>query len=278
MGQRFEPWHQCFVQTIMSRGYLSGQDMFKSVKSICEKYQEHQRFPPTDPNNKEDVANMTADFMDLANTRLEPIQMNIVKRFDEVKGVPYKSNYSGQEPTNDRYNQVYILATMYPNDDLAKLQKQYSEPELEWLKLVADLLIGEPDHMARENECVNCYIKGGQNASRKKLSASEAIKVMERWIHDGYICRIPYGVGRKTQTRIIIGTRFLLEMEPWILDRYKDEVNKCATCKKVAIIHVKCVKCDSTYHLPCVDKPDREPKCKKCKAPLKLEGVASKRS
>jgi len=280
MGQRFEPWHQCFVQTIMSRGYLSGPELFRSVKSICEKYKEHQRFPETDTNNPGDVANAVADFVDLANAKLEPIQMHIVKRLDEVKGVPYKSNYSGQEPASDKYQQVYVLCTTYPNEDLAKLQKQYTEPELEWLKLVADeIIINSADHMARENEVVNCYLKGGQNAARKKLTASEALKVMERWIHDGYICKIPYGFGRKSnQTRIIMGTRFLLEMEPWILDRYKDDVNKCTQCNKVVIIYVTCPKCDSIYHRPCVDKPPKEPKCKKCKEPLKIEGVASKRS
>jgi len=275
MGTRFESWHQCFVQTIMSRGFLSGSDMFRAVKEICDRFKEHQRFPDIDVDEKNDLINAVGDFVDLANTKLEPLQMHIVRRFDEVKDVPYKSSYNGVNPPKDIYGQVYVLCTMYPNDDLAKLQKQYTEPELEWLKLVADLIVLEtPDHMARENDVVACYLKGGQNTARKKLTASDAIKVMNRWIDDGYICKIPYGVGRKTGHRIIIGTRFLLEMEPWILERYKEDVNKCGSCNKIVLINVQCTNCEAVHHYKCAEQKNT---CKKCKAQLKIDGVASKR-
>jgi len=276
MGTRFEAWHQCFVQTIMSRGFLSGSDMFRAVKQICERFNEHQRFPSIDINDRDDLINTVADFVDLANTKLEPIQMHIVRRFDEVKDVPYKSSYNGVNTVKNNYGQVYVLCHMYANDDLAKLQKQYTEPELEWLKLVADLIVLEtPDHMARENEVVNCYLKGGQNAARKKLSASDAIKVMGRWIDDGYLCKIPYGkTERKTGYRIIIGTRFLIEMEPWMLERYKEDINKCGKCSKVVLIHVPCSNCEEVYHYNCAEMKKT---CKKCKAQLKIDGVASKR-
>jgi len=269
-GERFQAWNQCFVQMMMSRGFLTGQDMFRSVKSICEQYKGHQRFPKVDTEEKSEIADMIDDFIRLANEKLEPLQMHIVKGMDEVKGL--KSDFPN-------YQQVYVMAPMYENESLAKLQKQYTEPELEWLRLVADyIIVDTDDKMAKEIDCINLCLKGGDNSAKKKLQQNEAEKTLAMFLEEGYLCRVPRGEGRKKAYRISLGTRFLLELESWLDKTY--DMDKCEQCQKTVLIYVQCTKpnCNARYHRPCVDKQNRDPKCKNCKTPLKIEGVATKRN
>jgi len=270
-GDRSQPWHQCFVQMVMSRGFLTGQDMFRAVKSICEQYKNHQRFPQIDTEDKSEIAERINEFMKWANDRLEPINMHIVKGQDEVKGL---------NSDNQVYQQVYVLSPLYDND-LAKIQKQYSEPELEWLRLVVEYIIMDTDdRMAKENDCVNKCLDGGDNSLKKKLQPQEALRTLEMFVEDGYLCKIPKGEGRKKAFRIGVGTRFLLEMSPWLDKTLGDDLDKCEQCQTIVLISVDCTKpgCKAKFHRPCVDKQNKDAKCRKCKTPLKIEGAVTKRS
>ena len=44
-------------------------------------------------------------------------------------------------PDNRGYTQYYVLAPTFENEPIAKLQRNFAEPELEWLKLVAEHLV-----------------------------------------------------------------------------------------------------------------------------------------
>ena len=45
------------------------------------------------------------------------------------------------------------------------------------------------------------------------------------------------------------------------------------------MVGTQCTKkgCETKFHLYCVDRGNKDPKCTRCKTVLKLEGVASKR-
>ena len=36
--EKFYSWYQAFVQMMMSKGLMTGQEVFVGVKSICENY------------------------------------------------------------------------------------------------------------------------------------------------------------------------------------------------------------------------------------------------
>jgi len=265
---RFEEWNKAYVQMIMSRGFMSGQDMYRGVKSICETYQNHQRFPRIDTNDREAMYEMILDFKEKANAALEPIQLHIKDCQEEVK----------QNPDNEMYTQYYVMAPMYENETIAKLQKVYGEPELEWLKLVCSHLIeNTEDRVGNQNELTNLCREGGNNSANKKLSVTEADKALKTFIDDGYLVKIK---GSRKGFKIGLGARFIMEMDGWLEKNFEDEVNKCGVCDRIALIYTQCTsrKCDVRFHLPCVDKGKKDPKCNRCREPLKIEGVASKRS
>ena len=59
---------------------LIGQDVYRGVKLICEKYKESRDFPSSlDVNNPSDVAEMIDLFMEESNKSLEKIQLQITR-------------------------------------------------------------------------------------------------------------------------------------------------------------------------------------------------------
>merc|ERR1719308_647100 len=89
--------------------------------------------------------------MEKANTALEPIQMQICKTQEEMKSIN----------DNQTYTQYYVMAPTFENDTIAKLQKIYGEPELEWLKLVAGHLVDSEDKLANQNEWIKERVQTG---------------------------------------------------------------------------------------------------------------------
>merc|ERR1712013_759444 len=191
---------------------------------ICNAYQAHKNFPKIDTNSSEDVAEMIELFMEKANAALEPIQMQICKTQEEMKSIN----------DNQTYTQYYVMAPTFENDTIAKLQKIYGEPELEWLKLVAGHLVDSEDKLANQNELINLCRDGGNNTMKKKLNVTEADKALNMFVEDGYLMKIR---GSRKGFKLALGPRF---------------------------------------HLYCVDRGNKDPKCPRCKTPLKIEGVASK--
>ena len=134
---------------------MSGQDVFQGVKKICQQYKDHRSFPSRlEIEDKADLAEMLDNMLMKANKALEPINMEIVKIQEEVK------------INNDSYNQFYVLNITDPNESIAKLQKHYGEPEMEWLKLAAIHLADETGGERLEhsgNKLVNLCMHGGNN-------------------------------------------------------------------------------------------------------------------
>ena len=133
---------------------MSGQEVFQGVKKICQQYKDHRSFPSRMViEEREDLAEMLDNMLTKANKALEPINMEIVKIQEEVK------------INNDFYNQFYVLNITDPNESIAKLQKHYGEPEMEWLKLAAIHLVEETggERLETQNRLVNLCMRGGNN-------------------------------------------------------------------------------------------------------------------
>jgi len=262
----FHDWNRAFVQMIMSKGFMTGQDVYRGVKDICAKYQAHKNFPKIDANSSEDIAEMIDIFMEKANLALEPIQLMINKTHEEAKAV-------GDNPT---YTQYYVMAPTYENESIAKLQKNYGEPELEWLKLVAGHLVESEERTANLNELTNLCRHGGNNTAKRKLNVTEADYALNMFVEDGYLMKIRQS--RKGH-KIGMGPRFMVEMEGWLKENFGEDVWQCGICDKAGMVGTQCTKrgCEMRFHLYCVDRGSKDPKCSRCKNPLKIEGVATKR-
>jgi len=262
--EKFHDWNKAFVQMVMSKGMMTGQEMFKGVKSICNNFCDYRDFPKMDTKNKEEIADMIQNMFEAANRALEPLQLHISKIQEEEK--------SGQA-----YTQYYVFAPNFENEQLAKLQKHFGEPELEWLKLVATYLVESEDKLGAQTNLINLCMKGGNNSTKKKLNVTDADKALEVFTEAGYLMTV-----RKDKRRFMygLGPRFLVEMERWMKNTFEDEIWECGICGKIGMIGVECPRrdCDYMFHKYCVDTGRKDPKCNKCKTAIKIGGVATKRS
>ena len=278
-------WHKAFVQMLMSKGFMSGQEMFVGVKSICDNYREYRDFPKMDTKEKEDVADMIEDMLEAANQALDPLRLRI-------STIQEEANCGSSE---NPYSQYYVLSPdpAYDNDQLAKLQKHYGEPELEWLKLVATRLVESEEKVEKQTNLINLCLNGGNNASKRKMTVMEAGITLELFTKAGYLMKVKQE--RNQSVKYGLGPRFMVEMEDWLRQTFEDDVWECGKCQKVGMIGkktiysnsishqlliisgVKCPKrgCGQKYHLYCLSKKD--PKCILCHSPIKIEGVAVKR-
>ena len=117
------------------------------------------------------------------------------------------------------YMQYYCLVPESQDEAISKLQRNFGEPELEWLKLVAEHLIEEEeDSLASPNTLTNLcrwifslkqqikvllFRNGGNNNGKKKLSVTEADRSMNIFIEEGYLQVtdiVCVGRGKKTTT------------------------------------------------------------------------------
>ena len=178
---------------------------------------------------------------------------------------------------------------------MAKLQKHYGEPELEWLKLVATHLVESEEKVEKQTNLINLCLNGGNNSSQRKMTVEEAGASLELFTAAGYLMKVKQG--RNQFVKYGLGPRFMVEMEDWLRQTFEEDVWECGKCKKVGMIGkqrihrnstaflmtdflisgAKCLKkgCGQQYHLYCLGKKD--PKCFLCSSPIKIEGVAIKR-
>ena len=179
--EKFHNWYKAFIQMMMSKGMMKGEEVYSGVKSICDTFKDFRDFPKMDTKDPEDVADMIDEMMEAANKNLEPLRLRISKILEEA-------NSGSQE--SPKYSQYYVLSPdpAFDNEQLAKLQKHYGEPELEWLKLVCTHLIeNTEDRVGNQNELINLCREGGSNSANKKLNVTEADKALKTFIDDGYL-------------------------------------------------------------------------------------------
>ena len=280
----FPDWYKAFIQMLMSNGFMTGQEMFRGVKSICDSYSHSRNFPKMNTKSKEDVADMIEDMLEASNKALEPLQLHVSKIQEEEK-----------TGGSDSYNQYYVLAPTYENEQLAKLQTHFGERELEWLKLVATHLVESEEKIGGQTELVNLVTKGGNNSTKKKLNVAEADTAMEIFTAAGYLMKVKRGHGRRG-LGYGLGPRFMVEMDRWMKQTFEDEIWECGKCGKIGMIGkllrgncvcnnrlvtsgVSCTRsgCGLKFHKYCVDTGKKDPRCTRCKSPLKIDGVATKR-
>ena len=71
--EKLYDWNRAFVQMLMSMGLMTGPEMFRGVKLICETFSDCNGFPEMDTKNKADVADMIEELLKAAKRALEPL-------------------------------------------------------------------------------------------------------------------------------------------------------------------------------------------------------------
>jgi hypothetical protein len=133
-SRQYGAWNQAYLQMLMSRGYMTGSDVFKGVKEIYERFRSNPKFPSVkvDTGDKQDMADLIEWFTGMANSNLEA--ENIPLR---VKMTWEESRAAADTP----HRQYYVLVPDSQDEVISKLQRVFGEPELEWLRLVSGWLL-----------------------------------------------------------------------------------------------------------------------------------------
>ena len=140
------------------------------------------------------------------------------------------------------------------NEQLAKLQKHYGEPELEWLKLVATHLVESEEKVEKQTNLINLCLNGGNNSSQRKMTVEEAGASLELFTAAGYLMKVKQG--RNQFVKYGLGPRFMVEMEDWLRQTFEEDVWECGKCKKVGMIgeqsiHLNRISHDRFLHFRC---------------------------
>jgi len=258
---KMRDWHRFFVQKLMSHGFMTGIEVFIFTKCLVEKFTGTPGFPKIDLDDNGEVGDFLDDLYKTSNENLEKVNFQIKRGKQEVK-------------EDDKYALCYAFVPTEENEQIAKMQKIFTESELDFLKTICFHLADEKT--ATENKLINLCIEGGlNNSTRKKLTTVEAARVVKTFTELGYIMntRKHNRAGSKGGT-YHLGARLILELENWFEKNIEVEI--CRACNKPVFVSVECTtrNCDNSYHRYCVES---KPKCKQCKNPIKLEGAASKR-
>ena len=155
-------------------------------------------------------------------------------------------------------------------------QLTFAPHELEYLKLILDEIMENPMRQIKSTKALN--VSKNMDKNTKKIQPHEAEAILEKFKDNKWLV--------EKDGIILLSTRFIYEMEPFLKNVYTDFVNQCSLCRKIAIRCIECPNenCDSKYHPYCVreirQKTGQNPKCSQCKStlPERFEGVGNRQN
>ncbi|XP_041838168.1 non-structural maintenance of chromosomes element 1 homolog [Melanotaenia boesemani] len=227
MSRQMGDSHRRFLQTMMTSGITDEQGAKALYQYCCETH------------NSQYAPDKLDDFIDTINSKLQPLFMQIRKGMSEDNG-----------------QQFYALVNT-TETDITRMSSDYADNELELFKKTMDLIVSSENGKASSTEILNC----ADTISNKKLKKSETEHLLNRLIHDKWLC--------EQQGEYTLSTRCIIEMEPYIRTMYQDQVKVCQICHNVAFQCQICENptCGIKIHNPCVArffKGRTEPRCPSC--------------
>merc|ERR550534_1743403 len=201
-----------------------------------------------------------------SNVLEKKCNMKIVKVFDEEH--------------SKRVSSLILINSTDRSRDTNKLtikdQLTFAPHELEYLKLILDEIMENPMRLIKSTKALN--VSKNMDKNTKKIQPHEAEAILEKFKDNKWLV--------EKDGIILLSTRFIYEMEPFLKDVYTDFVNQCSLCRKIAIRCIECPNenCDNIYHAYCVreirQKTGQDPKCPQCKSilPERFVGVGNHRN
>lgn len=226
MFQTYGTPHRMFVQAMLTRGIISSSELSKLFELICK------RCDIESPNNKK----YQQDFYQTINNKLsEKANLKLIKVMDEA--VRAKTSFLLLVNKTDRSKDDNKLTI--------KDQAIFQSHEMEYLKLIVDHIMKDPAHEVAATRALS--ISNWVSKNTKKIQTQEAEVILQKFKDHKWLTET------KDSGAIILSTRFIYEMEPYLREVYPDDVGKCAKCGKVVIRGVNCPNedCDCRYHMYC---------------------------
>ena len=108
------------------------------------------------------------------------------------------------------------------------------------------------------------------NKNNKKIQAQEAELILQKFKDHKWLGHPKFKDNTDDQGTIVLSTRFIFEVEPYLKEVYPNEVGKCSLCKKIIIRSIQCFNddCNCQYHAYCANDNTLRSKCLKCQSEL----------
>ena len=251
--------HRMFVQAMMNRCTIAASEFSPLFEMICKNC--NIQLDTYTKGDKQKALILAT------NKVLESkCNMKVIKVYDE-------------ELTKKVSSLVLINRTDRSRDTnklTIKDQLTFAPHELEYLKLILDEIMENPMRQIKSTKALN--VSKNMDKNTKKIQPHEAEAILEKFKDNKWLV--------EKDGIILLSTRFIYEMEPFLKDVYTDFVNQCSLCRKIAIRCIECPdeNCDNKYHAYCIreirQKTGQNPKCPQCKSilPERFVGVGNHRN
>ncbi|CAL8247008.1 unnamed protein product [Lota lota] len=217
--------HQRFIQTMMVRGIVNEQDAKTLHRHCCEVHREHY------------VSDKLEEFIQVINSKLEPMNMRIRTRSSEDDGTQY-----------------FALVNT-ANTELTRMSSDYADNELELFRRTLDLIMTSDSSTASSTDILN----SADSLQTRKLTKSAAECLLKRLVFDDWLV--------EKRGDYSLSTRCVMEMEPYIRTMYDEEqVKVCSVCHCLAFKCQICANplCTVKIHYPCAVKYFKKKPIQKC--------------
>ncbi|XP_061588215.1 non-structural maintenance of chromosomes element 1 homolog isoform X2 [Cololabis saira] len=154
MSRQMGNGHRRFLQAMMSNCIIDEQGAKALHQYCCETHSAH--FAP----DKLD------DFIDVINSKLQPMFMQIRKGMSEDNG-----------------HQYYVLVNM-AETEVTRMSSNYADNELELFRKTMDLIVNSENGKASSTDILNST----DSMTSKKLKKSETENLLSRLVNDKWFC------------------------------------------------------------------------------------------
>jgi len=235
--------HRIFMQAMMSRGIIDANEFNSLFNLILQKC-------GIQPLELGEMAQKQKCFVETVNKVVETkCDLKVRKVWDE-------------EARNPRKSWLILINKTDRSKDSNKLtikdQVTFTNNDLEYLKMILDQIMENPMRQINSTRALN--VARDMNKNNKRYTVQDAEKTLQKfkdhkWLIDG-----------GDPGSIILSTRFIIEMEPFIKEIYANFVGKCFLCKKFVVRSIECSNedCGCQYHNYCI----KSSRCTKCKSVL----------
>merc|ERR1712083_1150879 len=240
--------HRRFVQCMLSRGIVT----FTEFTTIFEAIFKIKR------SNVPWRSRYGRIQRELIEKKLKTFVGTVNQRIEEKCNL--KLLVGVDEESSKRRTFLVLANRMDRTKDTNKLtindQFNYAPHEMEYLKRILNEIVKNPMRQIKSTRALN-IAKNTENIETTQEAEDILQKLMDRkWLTENEM-----GI-------ILLSTRFIIEMGPFIQDQYPDLIKNCDQCRKIVIRSVECPdeECDSQYHASCAMELNH--KCFRCKSAL----------
>nr|XP_055046018.1 non-structural maintenance of chromosomes element 1 homolog isoform X1 [Misgurnus anguillicaudatus]XP_055046026.1 non-structural maintenance of chromosomes element 1 homolog isoform X1 [Misgurnus anguillicaudatus] len=219
--------HRRFLQSIMGYGIISASQAKALHRHCCEAHGAHYAQDRLD------------EFIEVINSHLQPMFMNIRKGMSEEDGLQY-------------YAMVNMAQTF-----ITRMSSDYADNELELFRKTMDFIVESETGSASSTDIINC----ADSLQTKKLKKKEAEHVLTMFVQDKWLI--------EKRGEYTLSVRCIIEMEQYMRAIYQDLIKVCNVCHSIALKGQVCERpgCGIKMHLPCVAryfKGRTDPRCPTC--------------